>query len=295
MNAQTVRKRFRALLLKPKPLVLIGVHDALSAKVAERIGLDALWASSFGLSASRGLPDADILSLSETVDDVRKIVEKTHTPLIVDCNSGFGDITVVDRMTRAFESMGATGICIEDNPFPKLCSFYGNNIKRVLAPPAEFARKISAVVRARKDKNFFIIARTEAFIAGHSVKDALFRANLYVDARADAIVIHSKQATPKELFDFSKRWERKIPLVSIPTKYIHSTSISELYGNKYRIIIIANQTLRASVASMSRFLTSFKKDMNNIGPLTTSIAPLEEIFSLTGVEEFEKLEQALRS
>src|SRR6476620_7380111 len=179
--------RLRAML-GPRILLAAGAHDALSAKLAEEAGFDAIWASGFGISAVQAVPDANILTLTETLDAVRRIVDAVGIPVIADCDNGYGNAINVMRTAAEFERAGAAGICIEDNEFPKRCSFYAG-VRRDLVAPEEHARKIEAATAARRRPNFSVIARTEALIAGLGMEEALRRATAYADAGADAVLV----------------------------------------------------------------------------------------------------------
>src|SRR5262245_45380493 len=180
-------------LLRGHDIVLAaGAHDALSAKLAEEAGFDAIWASGFGISAVQAVPDANILTLTETLEAVRRIVDAVGIPVIADCDNGYGNAINVMRTAGEFERAGAAGICIEDNEFPKRCSFYAG-VRRDLVAVEEHARKVEAATAARRDPRFLVIARTEALIVGLGVDEALGRAHAYADAGADAVLVHSQQ------------------------------------------------------------------------------------------------------
>src|SRR5499427_2409611 len=160
-------------LLRGSGIVLAGgAHDALSARLVEEAGFGAIWASGFGISAVRAVPDANILTLTETLEAVRRIVQAVRIPVIADCDNGYGNAINVMRTASEFERAGAAGICIEDNEFPKRCSFYAG-VRRDLVPTEEHARKIAAAVAARRDPGFLVIARTEALIVGLGLAEAL--------------------------------------------------------------------------------------------------------------------------
>src|SRR5215471_2576741 len=171
------------LLRRPSLALAAGAHDALSAKLAEQAGFDAVWASGFGISAVQAQPDANILTLTETLEAVRRIVQAVGIPVVADCDNGWGNAINVMRTASEFERAGAAGICIEDNDFPKRCSFYAG-VRRELVPAEEHARKIEAGVAARRDRSFVVIARTEALIAGLGMEEALGRARAYARAGA---------------------------------------------------------------------------------------------------------------
>ena len=175
-------KRFlRRLLNRREPIVACGAHDALSTRLAEEAGFDAVWASGFGLSAVRAVPDASILTMSEMLAATRAMVEATQIPVIADCDNGFGNAINVMRTVADFEAAGIAAISIEDDIFPKRCSFY-TGVKRELAPTEEHARKVAAAKAAQRDPEFVVIARTEALIAGWGKGEALARARAYADA-----------------------------------------------------------------------------------------------------------------
>src|SRR5438128_1948187 len=216
----------RLLLRGPGVVLAAGAHDALSAKLAEEAGFDAIWASGFGISAVQAVPDANILTLTETLDAVRRIVDAVDIPVIADCDNGYGNAINVMRTAGEFERAGAAGICIEDNEFPKRCSFYAG-VRRDLVPAGEHARKIEAATAARRDPGFLVIARTEALIVGLGLEEALRRARAYADAGADGILVHSKSSNFGELSEFATAWDRTVPLVAVPTTY-GGVSLEEL-------------------------------------------------------------------
>src|SRR2546426_6862422 len=198
-------------------LLAAGAHDALSAKLAEEAGFDAIWASGFGISAVQAVPDANILTLTETLEAVRRIVDAVKIPVVADCDNGYGNAINVMRTVGEFERAGAAGVCIEDNDFPKRCSFYAG-VRRDLVPADEHARKIEAATAVRRDPGFAVIARTEALIAGLGVEDALGRARAYAAAGADAVLVHSKASDFGELASFARVWDGRVPLGAVPTR-----------------------------------------------------------------------------
>src|SRR5436189_2205474 len=196
----------RRMLLPAEGIVLAaGAHDALSAKLAEQAGFDAIWASGFGISAVQAVPDANILTLTETLEAVRRIVDAVAIPVVADCDNGYGNAINVMRTAAEFERAGAAGICIEDNEFPKRCSFYAG-VRRNLVSPEEHARKVEAAVAARRARDFVVIPRTEALIVGLGQEEALGRARAYADAGADAVLLHSKAHDFNELHAFAEAW-----------------------------------------------------------------------------------------
>jgi phosphoenolpyruvate phosphomutase len=271
-----------------KILVAAGAHDALSAALAERAGFDAVWASGFGLSAVHGVPDASILTLTETVAAVRRIVAAVSIPVIADCDSGFGNAINVMRTVGEFERAGAAGICIEDNAFPKRCSLYAG-VRRDLVPLKEHAGKIEAATAARRDPGFVVIARTEALIAGLGLDEALGRARAYAEAGADAVLVHSRAPDFDEVRAFAAAWDRDVPLVAVPTTY-PTVGTADLEAAGFRMAIFANQALRAAVVAMRETLADIRRSGRAAG-VEGRIATLEEVDALVGVSELEANEQ----
>ena len=148
----------------------------------------------------------------------------------------------------------------------------------------------------KQDKSFTIIARVEALISGAGMDEALKRASAYENAGADAILIHSKKKTPEEIFKFVDLWEGNLPIIVIPTTY-DSVKIDELISHKIKMVIYANQTLRAAHASMSRILKQMINS-NSLSDVSEEISSMEDIFNLQemyGIKEKEKkLEDELR-
>ena len=269
-------------------LLAAGAHDALSAKLAEEAGFDAVWASGFGISAVQAVPDANILTLTETLDAVRRICDAVEIPVVADCDNGYGNAINVMRTVTEFERAGAAGICIEDNEFPKRCSFYAG-VRRDLVAPEEHARKVEAAVAARRSNDFAVIARTEALIAGLGLDEAMLRARLYAEAGADAVLVHSKAKDFGELAEFAARWDLPVPLVAVPTTY-PSVTVEELAAGGFRLAIFANQPLRAAIVAMRDCLRRMR-ETQTIASVEADIVPLDEVYRLVGVPELKANEK----
>jgi phosphoenolpyruvate phosphomutase len=279
--------RLRALR-GPRILLAAGAHDALSAKLAEEAGFDAIWASGFGISAVQAVPDANILTLTETLEAVRRICDAVRIPVVADCDNGYGNAINVIRTVNEFERAGAAGLCIEDNDFPKRCSFYAG-VRRELVPIAEHARKIEAATGARRSADFFVIARTEALIAGLGMEEALARASAYAEAGADAVLIHSKAADFAELRAFAAAWSGRVPLVAVPTTY-PTVAAAELEAAGFRLAIFANQALRSAIVAMRSTLGEIRSSGRAAG-VEGRIARLDEVYALVGVPELKANEE----
>lgn len=167
---------------------IIGVYDALSAKIADRCGFDWLHVGGYNVSGSRlGMPDVGLLSLAENLDATRRIVDSTARPVLVDGDDGYGNYLNVIRLVGEVEAAGAKGVHLEDQVLPKKCGHMAG--KRVV-PTAEFVAKIAAFVDTRKSEDFLLFARTDA-IAVEGFDAAIERANRYREAGADVIFIEA--------------------------------------------------------------------------------------------------------
>src|SRR5918999_1964942 len=200
-------RQLRELLRRTGAIVAVGAHDALSARLIERAGFDAVWASGFAISAAQfALPDANLLTMTENLEIIRQMSRATNLPVIADIDNGYGNAVNVMRTIIEYEAAGVAAISIEDNIFPKRCSFY-SGVQRELVSVEEHCGKIRAAKRAQRSADFMVIARTETLIAGWGMEEALQRATDYAEAGADAILIHSKASTFDELKDFAAAWE----------------------------------------------------------------------------------------
>lgn len=280
--AQTKTDRLRSLLLREEVVAVAGAHSALSAKLVQEAGFDAIWASGFEISTLRGVPDANILSMAELLEVAQQINEAAAIPVIADCDNGFGNAINVIRTVSEYEKAGIAAICIEDSVFPKRCSFY-SGVKRELVSIEEHAGKIRAAKKAQKDPDFVVIARTEALIAGWGLDEALKRATAYAEAGADAILIHSKSNSADEVKAFAASWKNSCPLIAVPTTY-HTTTLEDLGDAGFKVVIFANHAMRASIRAMRETLKTLRK-AGRASAVENSIVSLEEVYELIGLSE----------
>jgi phosphoenolpyruvate phosphomutase len=282
----TKAKQLRDLIARPGPIVIIGAHNGLSGRIGEEAGFDGLWASGFEISASYAVPDANILTMAESLSAAKMMNDVTKVPVIADCDNGFGNAINVIRCIEEYERAGIAGICMEDNIFPKRCSFYAG-VKRELSPVEEHAGKVRAAKATQKNKDFVVIARTEALIAGWGMEEALLRGRAYADAGADMVLIHSKSKTPDEVLNFAKLWDRpNTPLVCVPTIY-KDTKVDELHKAGFKLIIMANHAIRSSIKAMTETLTTLKREMYT-GSVEDKVVPLTRVYQLVGVDQMSK-------
>ena len=230
--------------LSEKPLTsIIGAHNPLSARLAEEAGFDGIWASGFELSAAYAVPDASILSMTQHLEMTRAICQTVSIPVVADIDTGYGNAVNVIHAVKAYESAGAAAVVVEDKQFPKDTSLLEGGRQELLTTAA-FCGKIEAATANRRARDFLIIARTEALIAGFGQAEAKNRAEAYVDAGADAVLIHSKSKTPDEVVTFVEGWTKRVPLVVVPTAYPQLTEAKITALKKVRMVIYGNHGIR---------------------------------------------------
>lgn len=237
---------------------IIEVYNGISALIAEKSDYDGLWISSLTHSASKGLPDIELVTLNERVDLVREVRRASNKPIFVDVDTG----QHIKYYSKWLADAGADALIIEDKAFPKQNSLL-ENASHTLAGIDEFCEKI----REASEAGIMIIARLESLIAKHSMYEALIRAEAYQKAGADCIMIHSKKkVSADEVMEFAEKFREKskLPLVAIPTTY----QLPKKHPFNY--VIHANHLLRASIQGMQDYLKGGE------------IAPVEEIFNIIG-------------
>ena len=272
----------RRLMERPQIARAAGAYDALSAVMIDRAGFDAVWASSFAIAASRGLPDISLLTMTDYLTATAHMVEACGVPVLADCDTGFGSAVNFAYTVQRFEAAGVGGVCIEDKIFPKTNSFLGDRQQMLSAE--EFSHKIHVGKAAQRDPDFTIIARTEALICGESVDDALQRARRYAGSGADGILIHSKRDEPSEVVDFLAAWDLDVPVVVVPTTY-YSLNVEAAERAGAAVVIYANHALRAAVAAVTDALGAIVQSGSS-EPVERDIATLPHLFELQRVGDW---------
>ncbi len=250
------RRKMLRKLINLKPIVrVIEAHSGLSAIVAEKTKVkgeefDAIWESSFTDSSSKGKPDIELVDFTSRVRTINEILEVTTKPLIVDGDTG-GPIDHFAYMVKTLERLGVSAIIVEDKVFPKQNSLLENAEHRQ-ETTERFCQKIKVGKHARVTRDFMIIARIESLILGESVEHALMRADAYIRAGADGIMIHSKDRSPAEILKFCAEYNKHgytVPLVVVPTTY-NTILEQELIDVNVSVVIYANHLMRSSYKAM---------------------------------------------
>jgi methylisocitrate lyase len=241
---------FREALKGHRPLIIPGVFNALAARMAERIGLQAVYQSGAALSAGlAGLPDVGLLTQTEFAEAGRYLAQAVSIPVISDADTGFGEALSVERTVRLFESAGLAGLHLEDQQFPKRC---GHLSGKTLIPQEAMLQKIRAAVAARRDEDFVIIARTDAR-AVTGMEDALARAKAYAEAGADMVFPEALE-TKDEFAAFAKACPA--PLMANMTEFGKSPLLTkeELGELGYAAVLFPLTAFRAAMKAAQTML-----------------------------------------
>ena len=248
-------------LLHSKDIVrILESHNSLTGLIIDKINIikdkrivefDGMWSSSLTDSATKGLPDNSSLSFSARISSLQDMLDVTSKPVVFDADNG-GQIEHLPFLVRSLERSGVSAIIMEDKIGLKKNSLFKNQSGAKQDKPNDFAKKIKKICSTRQSNDFLAIARIESFILGKGIQDALKRAVIYSKAGADAILIHSKEKTPKEIFSFAKEFKKSkyfIPLVSVPSTY-SKVYEKDLINNGFKLVIYANQLLRSAYPAM---------------------------------------------
>ena len=245
------RIALKKLIGSGKTLVLPGVHDAVSAKLAEQAGFPALYVGSYATAAAGfGEPDVGILTMDEMAAYAKRVVEAVDVPVLADGENGWANAANIWRTVRAFEQAGVCGIHVEDHEFGKHAP-----VKQVLATPEQMVEKIRAALDAREDKNFLIIARTDAAWVSDNVEDAIARMNQFTEAGADLVM--APGLTPQKLAPVRSRIKGKIVLVDTP-----GCSVADEEKAGADVVLYYGFTLYAAYSSVKRALAEFAATRN---------------------------------
>jgi len=254
------RSSLRRLLEIKNFLRFLETHNPISALIAENleikkkgkiISFDGFWSSSLTDSTSMGKPDNEYVDNSLRLTSINHIFDVTSKPLIFDADTG-GKIEHFDMKIKTIERTGISAVIMEDKTGLKKNSLLENTQNQKQEEISVFAKKIAIGKKAQVSRDFMIIARIESFILGKKLNDAMKRAEAYLEAGADGIMIHSKDKSPKEVFSFAKTFKKSfkdIPLVCVPSTY-NSVKEKELINEGFNIVIYANHMLRGAYPAM---------------------------------------------
>ena len=277
-------------LINLKDIVrILESHNSLTGLIIENIKVnkknkssefDGMWSSSLTDSATKGKPDNSSVDFSTRLSSLNNMMEVTSKLLVFDADNG-GQLEHLSFLIRSLERLGASAIIMEDKIGLKKNSLFKNQSDTKQDKPELFAKKIKQICKSRQNKDFMVIARIESFIVGKGLNDALKRAEIYSKAGADAILIHSKEKTPAEIFSFAREFKKSknfIPLVSVPSTY-SKVYEKDLIKNGFKLVIYANQMLRAAYPAM-QFTARKILENSRAFEIEKKIIPIKEIINL---------------
>jgi 2-methylisocitrate lyase-like PEP mutase family enzyme len=268
------------------PLLLPGAPDALTARVIEALGFEAVYITGAGVTNARlGVPDLGLITLSELADTVEGVRAAVALPIVVDADTGFGGPLNVRRTVQTLERRGANAIQLEDQTFPKRCGHFAGT---EVIPAADMVAKLDAALDARADESLLIIARTDARqMLG--LEAALERAALYREAGADVIFVEAPR-TADELAEIGRRIDAPLVVNMVEGGATPQLSAAELSALGFAIVLYANAALRGAVHGMQAVLEHLKRTGSTAGALQQMIG-WEERQRLVGKPLFDALSE----
>ncbi len=282
-------KNLRNMLKSKKPLVIPGVYDALGAKIAQKVGFEAMFQTGYGTSATLfGMPDYGFIGATETVDNARHICRAVSVPVIVDSDTGYGNALSVWKIVKELESAGAAGIFLEDQKWPKRC---GHMQGKEIIPQEEYTEKLSAALDARESKDFIIVARTDAR-AIEGLDEAIERGKQNKKTGANAIFVEA----PRSLDEMKKIGkEINAPLVAnmIEGGATPLSSAETLNKMGFKIILYPLSVLYANSFATMNILKELKKS-GNTAKYKHKVMNFDQFNDLVELPKFRKMEKKFK-
>ena len=278
-------KKLSNLIKSKKPLVIPGVYDAIGAKIAEKVGFDAMFQTGYGTSATLfGMPDYGFIGATETVDNARRISNAISVPLIVDSDTGYGNALSVWKLVKELEAAGAAGIFLEDQKWPKRC---GHMQGKEVIPQEEYTEKLGAAIDARENKDFIIVARTDSR-ATEGLDKAIERGLENKKTGADAVFIEAPR-TLDEMKKIGK--EIKAPLVAnmIEGGATPMNSAKTLNKIGFNIILYTLSVLFANTFATMNILQELK-NTGTTAKYKQKVVDFDQFNSLVELDKFKKME-----
>ena len=278
-------KKLSRMIKSKKPLVIPGVYDAIGAKIAEKVGFDAMFQTGYGTSATLfGMPDYGFIGATETVDNARRISNAISVPLIVDSDTGYGNALSVWKLVKELESAGAAGIFLEDQKWPKRC---GHMQGKEVIPQEEYTEKLGAAIDARENKDFIIVARTDSR-AIEGLEAAIERGIQNKKTGADAVFIEAPR-TLDEMKKIGK--EIKAPLVAnmIEGGATPMNSAQTLNKIGFNIILYPLSVLFANTFATMNILQELK-NTGTTAKYKQKVVNFDQFNSLVELDKFKKME-----
>jgi carboxyvinyl-carboxyphosphonate phosphorylmutase len=275
----------KKLILDKEILVMPGAHDALSAKIIERVGFKAVTMGGYAASAaSIAKPDVSLLTFTEYVNIARNIVEAVDLPLFVDGDTGHGNVTNVQRTVRVFENAGVAGLFIEDQVFPKRC---GHMEGKQIISTEEMVAKIKAAVDARVDQDLVIMARTDA-VATDGLDEAIERGNRYAEAGADLIFVEAPTSR-EDMLRSNREINAPTNAIQIEGGKTPLLTVKELEELGFNVVVYPNVTVYATAWALKGLWEGLKRN-GSTKHWQDKIIPFDDFNDLVGLNKVRELE-----
>ena len=278
-------KKLSSMIKSKKPLVIPGVYDAIGAKIAEKVGFDAMFQTGYGTSATLfGMPDYGFIGATETVDNARRISNAISVPLIVDSDTGYGNALSVWKLVKELEAAGAAGIFLEDQKWPKRC---GHMQGKEVIPQEEYTEKLGAAIDARENKDFVIVARTDSR-ATEGLDKSIERGIQNKKTGADAIFIEA----PRSLDEMKKIGkEIKAPLVAnmIEGGATPMNSAETLNKIGFNIVLYPLSVLFANTFATMNILQELKNS-GTTSKYKQKVVNFDQFNNLVELDKYKKME-----
>ncbi len=284
----TASQTLRNLLSAGSPVIMPFAHDALSARLIELAGFEAVGASGSGMTASLlAVPDIALTTMTEMVEQTARIVQATELPVLADADNGHGNHVNVWRTISGFERAGAAGVFMEDQKHPKRCGHYQGT---EVVPAKEMVTKLKAALSARSDPDFVIIARTDAR-QSLGLEEAIDRANRYADTGADMIFVEAPQSV-EELEFLPKKIQAPLMVNMVEGGRTPILPPEDLAAMGYRLIIWPDTAIAAATRGMQLALETLKKE--GISD-PASLVLFDEMRKVLRHEEFIEIDRAIEA
>ncbi len=284
--SESCNRRLRTLVGRHEAVLLPGAANALTARVIEDLGFEAIYVTGAGVTNTfLGMPDIGLISVTELANHVAAMREAVQLPLIVDADTGFGNAINVGRTIRVLERSGANAIQLEDQEFPKRCGHFSG---KSVIPRDEMVQKIRAAVDARADPDLVILARTDA-IAVNGFEDAIERAQAYIEAGADMTFVEAPR-TGEQIVAIPKRLRVPQLINIVAGGLTPMLELPELERMGYSLVLYANAALQGSVAGMQKVLRHLKAK-GSLDGVSDQLATFAERQRLVQKPRFDALEK----
>lgn len=289
ITPQMRMKSLKELIYSKKPVRILEAHNGLTGLIVEKTKVekdgkvrefDGMWISSLCDSTAKGKPDIELVDLTSRLNTINDILEVTTKPIIVDGDTG-GQIEHFVYTVKTLERLGVSAIIIEDKTGLKKNSLFGTEVKQTQDTIGHFCEKIRAGREARVTSDFMIISRIESLIAKAGMDDAIKRAEAYIEAGTDGIMIHSKEKDGTEIIEFCEKYaklERRVPLIVVPTSY-NFMKEEQLVELGVSVIIYANHLIRSAYPAMVNTAKSILENERS-KEASENCMPIKEILTL---------------